>query len=183
VETEQALETQRLALLRLLARLVFVLAFVSTAPIVSLVPRWVRSYVLSVLVRAEAAAESLVIVSACFLFGRQAVARAMGGAITAPHPVALPERDFSAKYLLRRIAALRAKLNDLPRYAKRWMKRRSTTEATTPRKDFAVDEGPTVPKRDVIRARIERPPDRRFKFSEIFPPPAYRVGSFWRAYD
>ena len=76
VTIERTLETQRITLLRLLAGLAWLVVFASLAPAVSMVPHWVRRYVVSVLRRAEAAANNMLFVSACLLAGRQPAARA-----------------------------------------------------------------------------------------------------------
>jgi len=153
VDFERALETQRLALLRLLAGLAFVVVVASRAPAVSLVPQWVYASVLSVIVRIEAAVDSLMIVAVYVFCGSRGV-----GALASVAPSAAPE-DGSAEGLLHRIAALRTILNDLPRHAKRLIKRlmrpRSKLAAATPPLSVACPPAKAAP----YPVRIERPPD------------------------
>ena len=156
VEMERALETQRLALLRLLAGLVLVLRLVSFAPVVSLLPRWVRLHVSSVLIRSESATQSLVYVAAIVFCGHRGAWPGLPARVEV-----LPEGGYSAEVLLRRIAALRAVLEDLPRYAKRLLKRQADTRETILQEwvPLGLDVLPPAP--SPLRARIERPPDKR----------------------
>ena len=155
MEMERALETQRIGLLRILSGLVFALAFVSHLPAVSMVPSWVRSYVTSVLVRAEAAVASLVFVSACVLFDRAAVF-----SMDRPSWLSADEHDDDPgiENLLRRITILRAVLADLPRYAKRLVRPCSTKTVMPLVDDPTINADPVMPKPEPCRARLERPP-------------------------
>ena len=153
---ERALETQRLALLRVLAGLAMALRLVSFAPVVSMLPRWVRLHVSSVLMRSEVASQSLVYVAACVYFGHRGDWPGMPTQVEA-----VPEDGFSSEVLLRRIAALRAVLQDLPRYAKRLMTRRKETRETTYREWPPLNVEMLPPPPFPLQARIERPPDKR----------------------
>lgn len=161
---ERALETQRAALLRILSGLVFALAFVSHLPAVSMVPRWVHSYVASVLIRAESAAASLVFVSACVLFGPAA-----GSSMDRPSRLFADGHDDGAciENLLRRIAALRAVLKDLPRYAKRLVQRRATKTEMPSRDRPVISAESVLSEREPCRARLERPPKLRTRLLSI----------------
>ena len=163
MEMERALETQRLALLRLLAGLAAALRLVAFAPAVSLMPRWVQSYVASLLERLESAAHSLVIVTACGVLRRQGM-RSMGGLSFPPLPVrALTEDASSCAALLRQINQLRAVLEDLPRHAKRMIRRmlRPKAKPRVPSVYRDVCAGILVVADAPIVERIERPPDKR----------------------
>lgn len=150
---ERALETQRTALLRILSGLVFALAVVSHLPAVSMVPQWVRSYVASVLIRAESAAANLVFVTACVLFGPTA-----GSPTDHSSRLFAKGDDKSIENLLRRIAALRAVLEDLPRYARRLVQPRSTKTEMPSQDHPALNAESVLSKREPCRARLERPP-------------------------
>ena len=164
LDIEAAYETQRLKLLRLLAGLLYIVAFVSVLPVASVMPVRVRAYVASVLDRAEAAADCLVIVAASLLFGYR-----MPPENDLPMPLnaeCLDERDVSAEHLLQRIAALRAVLKNLPRYAKRLVQRCAELWEERACEFVAVIQ---CGLEDTLRAgqfllpRVERPPDKRFR--------------------
>jgi len=122
VDISAALETQRLRLLRLLAGLVCIVQFVSLAPLVSMLPVKIRAYVSAVLDRAEAAVNCLVIATASIRYGYRVPAPTND--IPSPMDVAkLSECHTTTENLLHRIRVLRTVLENLPRYAKRLMKR------------------------------------------------------------
>ena len=124
MDMEQALETQRFKLLRLLAGLAVVVGFLFVAPIAPAWSRWIRGYVFSLLRRAEPAAQSLVLVQACVL------AKGCGEAVDVSR---LARRSFpgeaddealpSLAALSRRMDALRRVLEDLPRHGRRLLQR------------------------------------------------------------
>ena len=160
---ERALETQRLALLRLLTGLAVALGLVAFAPAVSLLPRWVRSYVASALMRVESAVHSLVIVAACGVL-REQVAGSMAGLSFPPlKRAALTDNSASSAALLRRIAQLRAVLESLPRHARRMIARmmKPKTEPLAPSVCWELQAGVLVVAEAPLAARIERPPDKR----------------------
>jgi len=173
---ERALETQRLRLLRLLAGLVFALALVPLAPAVSMVPRWIRSYVSSVLARMESAADGLVIVSAYLLFRHRAAAALAARPIDPPHVEVIPEDGFSVDHLLSRISALRAKLNNLPRHARRLIQRCSEKEVSPSRIPFLIAPEDFATDQAVRSARIDRPPDKGIRFEKALELPLHRGG-------
>jgi len=160
---ERALETQRLKLLRLLAGLAMALGLVSLAPAVSMLPRWIRSYVASVLFRAESAVQSLVIVAACGVL-RDRATGSLTGLSFPPLPIAaLPEGASSSAALLRRIRVLQAVLEDLPRHAKHMIARmtKPKSEPREPSVGWDAPVGILIPAVEPIAARIARPPDKR----------------------
>ena len=166
---ERALETQRLALLRLLTGLAVALSLVAFAPAVSMLPRSVRSYVASLLERVEAAVHSLVIVAACGLLRRSALVSSGGLSFPPLARAVSTDGRLSSAALLRRIVRLRAVLEDLPCHAKRMIVRMMKPK-TEPRESLVcwdrraealvVAEAP-------LAARIERPPDKRRRSDEI----------------
>jgi len=162
VDIERALEIQRLKLLRVLAGLAAVLSLVSLAPAVSMLPQWARSFVASVLVRAEAAAHNLVIVAACGLLRTRATGLANGVSFPSLPFAALPENGASGDVLLRRITLLRAVLKDLPRHANRMIARmmKSKSEPREASPDWNFSAGILVMLDAPNLARIERPPDK-----------------------
>ena len=162
MDMEQALETQRLKLLRLLAGLAVALGFVSLAPAVSLLPRWARSYVASVLVRAESAVQSLVYVTACGVLRERALTSPVGLSFPSLPTAALPEDEPSTAALLHRIKVLRSVLEDLPRHAKRMIARliKPESKPRTPSQDWKILVEVSATADAPIAARIERPPDK-----------------------
>lgn len=173
---EQALETQRLKLLRLLAGLAVALGLLSLAPAVSMLPRWVRSYVASVLVRAESAVHSLVIVAACGLLRAQTSGASVGLSFPSLPIEALPEETPSTAALFHRIKMLQAMLGDLPRQAERMvarmMKRESEPRERSRAWDLFAEEFGTTD--TPVAARIERPPDKQprsdSRIMDLLPP-------------
>ncbi len=123
MNTERVLETHRLALLRHLTGLAMLVEFLAYVPVVSMMPRWMRSYALSILVRMEAAAECLVFVSARLLSQKMPGVSDFDRAAPAPYPQFFADEAVSNEELLSRIAALKAVLENLPRYAKRLIRR------------------------------------------------------------
>ena len=159
MERERAFETQRLALLRMLAGMMFALEFVSLLPAVSVLPAWVRSYVSSVLGRLEAAVGCLVVVSARVHFGYRASAESMERLYATPLRQAVPEGGFSIQHLVCRIAALRRRLNDLPRYAKRLIERLSRNRAEPSGDVLPLERGRFPAASAGFGMAIDRPPD------------------------
>jgi len=163
VDIERALETQRVELLRLLAGLVVALGLVGFAPAVSLLPRWVRSYVASLLVRVDSAVHSLVIVAACGLLRQQSLVSSSGLSFPPLMRAVSTDGALSSAELLHRIRQLQAVLEDLPRYAKRLIARMMKSKAE-PREPLVYGEsvsGALVAAEAPLAARIERPPDKR----------------------
>jgi len=158
VDLETASEKKRLALLRVLAWMALVVVLIAHAPAGSLVPQWVRSSVAALLVRVEAAATSLVIVAARVFCGHRVDwPLAVDSLHLGEFP---PEEDVPAERLLHRIKALRAVLNDLPRYAKRLVKRLTRSRTAKPTGTPSVDSGDSPPMIALFVSRIKRPPDK-----------------------
>ena len=159
---ERALETQRLKLLRLLAGLAVALGLVSLAPAVSMLPRWVRFYVASVLVRAESAAHHLVIVAACGLLRKQSVGSSVRLSFPTAPDAALADGEPSTAVLLKRIKSLRSMLRDLPCHAKRMVARmmKAMLEPREPTPDWEICAGRVRATDAPVATRIERPPDK-----------------------
>jgi len=174
---ERALETQRVKLLRLLAGWVAVVEVLSLGPLQIELPRWVRSFFVSILTRAEFAAQSLVFVSACL--SRKNGSRGSvreGSAASREMPRAVPigcaDDVPSTKALLHRMNALRALLRGLRRHRFRLTQRRAV--GRNPRsvgcsrslRDRWIMLAPW-PVRDarVIQPKVERPPDKSCQLS------------------
>lgn len=186
MDIERALETQRHALLRLLAGLVMAVEFVSRGPFQGALPRWVQSFIHSILRRAEEAAQCLVTVTVWVLTKNgvtvpsssvQRSARAENtGDDAAPEdgrgdeelPKASPDDLLPTDSLRQRMQAMQDMVEDLPGHALRLMRKRAGQRiAKHPTVMFSDDRT-----RDLIQAfggiqrirlltpRIERPPDR-----------------------
>ena len=124
MEMERAIETQRLALLRLLAGWQIAVAVLTAAPFAPAFTRWVCGLVFSVLLKAEAAAECLVFVQA------RLIASERGGSVDLAWPSRtgigrsgdVDEPPCPAE-LCRRLKALRRLLDDLPKHGRRLLRR------------------------------------------------------------
>lgn len=165
---ERALETQRLKLLRLLAGWLSVVAWVSVAPFVGELPRWVRAFLASLVIRAEMAAQNLVFVSACLLAREKPgrfVRRGLGPISDVEHGVGCDDVP-STRELLRRMHALLTVLEDLSLYGRRLLQRRvprrRAVRGGVTRKRMAQRRvGRRSPRFErCLIPRIERPPDR-----------------------
>ncbi len=157
---ERTLETQRVKLLRLLAGWFTIVELVSMGPLRVELPRWMRSFLQTVLIRAEFAAQSLVIVAACV-----AVKNGAGGSLPcrAPsvrcsHPTEYADDVPSTLAILRRMRALRALLKDLPRRGLRLL--RTARRPRTARCQSSVVVIPELHDWALAARRIERPPDK-----------------------
>ncbi len=144
-----------------------------------MMPDWGRRYISSVLLRAETAAQCLVFVTARLIFGSRAVAAAVGSAPALHSDESVPLAGFSIAFLSQRIAVLQAMLKDLPRFARRLIRRclKQQAEAVGDRTPGAgkVRLADTPPD-----ARIDRPPDMiRRRSTEIRLRPQ-RAEGFWR---
>jgi len=163
VRLERAIDTQRVALLRLLTGLVVALAVVSLAPVASRVPHWVRAYVASVLSRAEIAAGYLLIAAARSVCGVRLPVSAGAGALGC----AGFADELSNAAFLRRIRRLQAVLKDLPKRARRLVRRLAGLQCTAPKAGYAVTFEALLAGKPPALSRIERPPDRRRGFARI----------------
>ena len=122
MDLEQAIRTQRDALLRLLAGWLAVVVLLSVAPVSPAWTRRVRAFVASVLWRAEAAAHCLVVVYARRLAADQAGLLALRGDTLFARAVESDEPPSLAE-LRARLLALRCLLNALPRRARQLVRR------------------------------------------------------------
>ena len=171
----RAVDTQRDALLRLLARLMLVIEVLSCGPFDGKVTRWVCRSLSSVLSRAELAGQYLVIGSARLLVARGVVAPEGDWLSAARRDAGV---NAGASYeavtcdsLLFRMKALKAVLEDLPRHALRLLRRiaragRLALADGTSRLAIAAARraiGTFRPERDRA-ARIDRPPDKGLAF-------------------
>lgn len=183
MEFETALETQRLKLLRLLAGWLAAVAFLAALPFSPALSRWVGGVVLSVLARAEAAAQYLVIAQA------RLIAAQTGRAVDSERfsdfriPSGADRASAGSLTDLRlRLEALRVLLEDLPRFALRLLRRAEKragrlggTRLTAPR-PVTGDPEALCPWR-LARLRIERPPDKTSFESRRFAPPQDESGA------
>jgi len=161
-----ALETQRLRLLRLLAGLLCVVQFVSLAPVISVLPFRIRLYVSSILDRAEAAADCLVIATASTLFRYRAPVQA--GEFLLPLDTESVTTSYaSADDLLHRITVLRAILRNLPLHAKRLAQRGKRTSADAravhPMRDATTGVRFLNFASEAFLSRLELPPERQLR--------------------
>lgn len=116
MDLKQAIEIQRVRLLRLLTGWFVVFGFLSVAPVP--VPRWARVFLDDVLTRAECAARNMVYASALIK---------SNGGLVQPFATLCPQPEIAddvptTAALLRRMKALRRMLQDLPRHARRIMR-------------------------------------------------------------
>ncbi len=142
MEIERALETQRLRLLRHVARLGALVAFMSFGPLSNRLPRWVRSLVIYLLRPAEDAANCMVQVMICLIANGRCPSRPRAkmsyvsnthdlqfhDAPSTPtaHKVDTPlDESVSSDTLRRRLAALIDKLEDLHGHALRVMQKQA----------------------------------------------------------
>jgi len=158
VDLERAIETQRMALLRLLSGWIAVVGFASGGSFVLPLPRWVRGFFDTLLTRAEFAAQCLVSASACLQGGghrrdfgeseRRSFSHAKGD---------VP----SSQTLLRRMEALRGLLENLSRYALRQIAFRHKSPPYDWKRDgWRGDDVALVSKSKWLAPQIERPPDQ-----------------------
>ena len=167
MDVERALETQRMKLLRLLARWAVVLEILAGGPLALPVPRWVRAFIDTLLTRAEYAAQILVKVS-----GRLQSTSGLADPINAPRPLC-PQTDDapSVQALIRRIAALREMLENLPRHARRLLRVRIIACDSfdwSKRLDFTQARDRLVPcNADWIASKEARPPDKPGLFTSL----------------
>ena len=160
VDLKRALETQRVKLLRLVTGWVVMLGILSGGPLAVPLPRWVRAFFETLLIRAEYAAQDLVRVST-YLQANSGLVDPVG----LPRPCSEPNEDVpSALELIQRMKALRDVLEDLPRHARRLLRVLKTDElafdfAAPPRLALGRDRLGAIGM-GWIAPRVERPPDK-----------------------
>ncbi len=171
---EQAIETQRLRLLRLVAGLLAAVVFLSVGPL----PRLFSSTVSYILIRAEAAAQYLLIAYAGLIVDKKQSAINRAQLLEYAPAISLEEKAFSPVCLRRRLIALRKVLEDLPRYALRLLHRiekhirRAQPISRTKATPFPADTLKVFCVKRLTGNRIERPPDkmlRTFKSKYLLP--------------
>ena len=175
MEIEHGIATQRLRLLRLLAGLLVAVAFLSAAPFSTAYRQWLRGFVFSVLTRAEAAAQCLVIAQARILAYQRGVNFEPAQCLHAVGP-ASDEKMPTLAALRRRISALRAVLNNLPRHGMRLLRRMRgicVEGSGKTRLGFIWDVCDGLGAWRMGADPIERPPDKplRFVFTAFSLPP------------
>ena len=183
MDFEQAVETQRLRLLRILAGLLAAVWFLSAYPVSRGFSVWTCRFVDSVLSRAEAAAQCLVIAQARIIAahnGRRLDQRMVSDALSR---VIIPdELDASLPDCQRRLKSLRAMLMDLPRHALcllRRLEKRARRGARACRVSPCPELTLTAPlcAWQLAEVRIERPPDKSNPVWHVTqPPPGFRAG-------
>ena len=179
MNVEWAVETRRLALLRLLAGWFFLAGLVSREAFVLPLPRELCRYLDSLVVRAELAAQYLLYIAVRQQGGNP---RAIFGALPAPSSVRDAESVPTVAALSRRMAALRDLLENLSREARRLMCRHADRRvwhcdpAKRPLPQSGM--GMAVPSlsRQVRAPRAERPPDCAGERSTNLPPSRFRAG-------
>jgi len=167
VNFEQAIEIQRLRLLRVVAGLIVLLGVLSLGPISQCFSVSVCRFTASILSRAEAAARYLVIAQA------RAMLSQSGNSVTESQLLACLDRVFAANENeisladgLKRLRVLRAVLKNLPRAASRLLHQIAKRARSTGRAQVLL---PFPELREGLRdweltsARVERPPDKAAK--------------------
>ncbi len=172
MQIEQGIATQRLRLFRLVTGLLLAVAFVSTVPFSCACRRWFCVTVQSILMRAECAAQNLVIAQAVVLACRSDVPlapRALFPALGVPRDHVFPSVDavYSLPMLQRRLKVLRALLSDLPRHGLRLLRRalaKRLKPANRSGSGGAFRAYRAMAAWGLVADPIERPPDRGLAF-------------------
>lgn len=160
---ERALETQRVKLLRLLVEWFAIVGFLSLGPLRVELPRWLRAFLASLLIRAELAAQNLICVAACV-----AANKGMGQS-AAPRVASLPyvkpndsdDTVPSTQALIRRMKALRGLLENLSRHGLRMLRRRAGTKSKRARAVWPIGCEHSLSRDQALAdPRIDRPPDK-----------------------
>ena len=169
MDFEQAINTQRLRLLRMVAGLLALVGFVSVAPFSRGFTGSICQFVASILSRAEAAAQLLVIAQARRMgagAGIDTDRRLISERLARAH--AAEDADISLAMCRRRLKALRSVLMDLPRCSLRLLRRiekraRRALCADRPLHGFQARLADTLCAWRLAPSRIERPPDKTFR--------------------
>lgn len=172
---ERALETRRIKLLRLLAGWFFLAGFVSRGAFVLPLPRDVRRFLDSLVIRAELAAQYLLYASVRLRGGN---ARVIFGALPAPWSVRDVQDVPSVEALCRRMLALRDLLENLPREARRLVRKHADRRAGRLPRAARTTRAATAPVigHPARAPRAERPPDIVGAMSRKFTSPRSRAG-------
>ncbi len=183
MDLEQALETQRVKLLRLLAGWFALVGVLSAGPFQLPVPRWILAFFDTLLIRAELAAQYLLTAS-IFLQGA-------GNAVVlgdVPKPTMSRAEDDvpSPAELLRRMEKLRSLLENLPQHAlQRSGQRQNSSAFDWSRRGVEMIECKAAMHRQWFAPRLARPPDIRCedgaKMIRVFETSSrFRGGRRWR---
>jgi len=183
VDFQQAIETQRHRLLRIVTGLVVMARVWSVAPVADGVFVWLREFIDSVLSRAELAAQNLVIAEAGLMATRLGSDVDRRRFFAAPlSDVTQPETIVSLPDLQARLKALQALLHDLPRHGLRLLRRAEKRARRTLRPSPATQNAPssavsifTIGAERLPMNRVERPPDKRGRYLQMRPslPPVF----------
>jgi len=182
VDLERALDTQRVRLLRLVTGWAILLGALSVGPLALPVPRWVRAFFETVLIRAELAAQYLLYTCAV-IDGKGDVVE--GGPAARVCRAAEAETP-SVEALLHRMKVLCEVLDHLPRHARRLVRVRQRAgvafDYAAPKRFAPAWNWLVMVRTDWTVPRVERPPDKHdFGFdSEVRPPLAMRAGGVGR---
>lgn len=178
MDLEAAVETQRMALLRLLAGWFVVVGFLAKGPFVLPLPRSVRCFFGTLLTRAELAAQYLLRASVCVQGGRGETCSPQA---PMPLPVSCADDALTFEALVGRMTALRELLENLPRVARRMVRRQSRqAERRQPRshrparlsRSSALERVAATSTPKTHAPRSERPPDfiKKFLIGSDLPP-------------
>jgi len=164
VDFEQAIETQRLRLLRILTGLVVLVGVLSAYPVSRCFSVSVCQFVGSILLRAETAARYLVIAQARMMGARRGIDVGFSESLA----FIADDADVSVSECQRRLRALRAVLMDLPRCVLRLLRRiKKQSRVRVPRPSLCSDARISRFLRGwrLAGTRVERPPDNELSSS------------------
>jgi len=162
VTIEQAIQTQRSRLLRLVAGLLVVLGFLSVGPVSRSFSDWACGYVSSILSRAELAARYLVIAQARRIVVRRGVTVDFRRVLE-ECAFDTREGDLSLSDCIARLRVLQRILRNLSHHALRlirWIEKRTRaacTDQAMPRPNVPLSA--SLQNWQLAKTRVERPPD------------------------
>lgn len=173
MDLEQAIETQRLRLLRIVAGLVVLIGCLSVGPVSRGFSVWTCRFVGSILSRAEAAARYLVIAQARSMAVRAGTGLRSEQISACLARVVMDDVEVSASECRQRLKALRAVLTNLPRAALRllrWIEKQARRAVRSDRVSHNFEGRLSISLHDLQLAgtRIERPPDLSPNFPSLF---------------
>jgi len=183
VDIEQALETQRHRLLRIVAGMAVLVGVLALGPVSRRLSEWSLGFVGSVLCRAEAAAKYLVIAQARLIVSREGLKIDDGQILSRLAQICVADdTNLSLSECQRCLKRLRAILTDLSSHAARLLHRiEKLMRRTLGTLRFSCFAGPRVSapldEWRLAKVRIERPPDKGALAPLIVsPPPELRAG-------
>ena len=187
VDFQQAIETQRLRLLRILAGLAVLLGVLAVGPVSRGFSDAVCRFVGSLLSRAELAARNLVIAEAGLIATRTNSDVERARLFDVPLPaIAREEGDCALLDLRARLVAVRRMLHDLPRYGLRLLRR---AEKRIREISHIASSAPCPEDRTALDAwrlaeiRVERPPDKGRPTPVFITSPRQRAGGIGSCAD